>query len=618
MTKYLSISLKILCLIVFALYLFFLFYRPLEIEDIWWHLKTGEWISQHHKIPILDPFPFNPDGELLPFTQMYSQWLGSFTFYKIYEYFNIAGLKLFRLLIFSLNFILLFLYARKKVPFYILICLIALTTHAFLSRFLMRPFLFNFLFIQFFLIIIFSYEKRLSWKKLALLLPLGALWSNLHLGSFVYGTTIFTILILHNIISYYQADCHTSARNIYFKKTKELILFLILYWSMFSINPNGFSALLHNWKIFLDPNYIHFSILSNTIAELRSAGNILSVSFFWLDIILAINLFQILRLKEKKFLFILFYIFSVFSYLYAQRNADFLIIIQFYIFVETAEISSFYKKWDNLKFKKILNTALCICYLCHLALEINNKSHAYVYQNHTAILYNRLDIAPNNPQQAFDFLKKNKISGPIFNYDMLGGYFLWAGYPSLRPFADGRQINIEQYINYNNLLFANPIQHWDKVQSKFNFSAIILANDQLEIYNLIKYFRKKKSWKLVYLKDGYIIFINTRTIKNKNLCFKDINKMLLRTELTKKEASELKNILSKNKKNNFISSLFRKRFIYIDLLATAILFYDLGYYHASAKKLISATKIIPQDGPFPETMRMLAFALLSKVGESSK
>ena len=24
--------------------------------DIWWHLRTGEWMAQHHAIPRIDPF----------------------------------------------------------------------------------------------------------------------------------------------------------------------------------------------------------------------------------------------------------------------------------------------------------------------------------------------------------------------------------------------------------------------------------------------------------------------------------------------------------------------------------------------------------------------------------
>ena len=36
-----------------------LFYMPIEIEDVWWHLSTGRWIMNHFSVPLADPFSFS-------------------------------------------------------------------------------------------------------------------------------------------------------------------------------------------------------------------------------------------------------------------------------------------------------------------------------------------------------------------------------------------------------------------------------------------------------------------------------------------------------------------------------------------------------------------------------
>ncbi len=29
---------------------------PIDDPDIWWHLRTGQWIIEHHTVPMTDPF----------------------------------------------------------------------------------------------------------------------------------------------------------------------------------------------------------------------------------------------------------------------------------------------------------------------------------------------------------------------------------------------------------------------------------------------------------------------------------------------------------------------------------------------------------------------------------
>ena len=55
-------------------------------NDFWWHCKVGEWISTHHKIPVVDYFSWH---ESMHHAKWFShEWLSELF---IYHYYNIFG-----------------------------------------------------------------------------------------------------------------------------------------------------------------------------------------------------------------------------------------------------------------------------------------------------------------------------------------------------------------------------------------------------------------------------------------------------------------------------------------------------------------------------------------------
>src|SRR5258708_54810 len=68
--------------------LFFLHVARVNDLDIWWHLRTGEWILQHHAVPHTDPFSSSGAGK--PWSA-YS-WLFELLVLQLFQRVGLAGL----------------------------------------------------------------------------------------------------------------------------------------------------------------------------------------------------------------------------------------------------------------------------------------------------------------------------------------------------------------------------------------------------------------------------------------------------------------------------------------------------------------------------------------------
>ena len=77
--------------------------------DVWWHLKTGEWIWHHKAIPMVDPFSYTfPGAEWIDF-----EWLFQAVIYPIYKVAGFDGLIIFKIMVVLFTFGVLFLACRK-------------------------------------------------------------------------------------------------------------------------------------------------------------------------------------------------------------------------------------------------------------------------------------------------------------------------------------------------------------------------------------------------------------------------------------------------------------------------------------------------------------------------
>src|SRR5271169_155401 len=171
-----------------ALLLIGLFSTQADDSDLWWHLKTGQYILQHHALPSPDPFsytsnagtPAYPGEELTRQFNLTHEWLAQALLYALYAAGGFPAVILFRAaLLAAICGITGFLAARRSGSFYIGVVAALAVAPVATSFAADRPPLLTFLLVAVFVLVL---ELR---RALWLLPLLSLVWANAHGGFFL-------------------------------------------------------------------------------------------------------------------------------------------------------------------------------------------------------------------------------------------------------------------------------------------------------------------------------------------------------------------------------------------------------------------------------------------------
>lgn len=175
-----------------ALYLLpgLIWMRPLIDDDLWWHLRTGEWIAQHRAVPRTDPFVVSGSG--MPWVA--DTWLSDLLLYGLHRAAGLAGLAFYRLVLCVVILLALQrLCARSAERPAGTIVLPALAFVAMAPMLGARADLLSILFYTVEMTLLFSAVERGQRGRMWILPPLFVLWANLHI-EFVYG--LFALIVV--------------------------------------------------------------------------------------------------------------------------------------------------------------------------------------------------------------------------------------------------------------------------------------------------------------------------------------------------------------------------------------------------------------------------------------
>ena len=151
--------------------------QPVVDPDIWWHLRTGQWIVDHGTVPTTDPFSAYGQGK----TWIAYSWLFEVLVYGLHHWLGLKGIVLFRVVIgLALLAAVHRLISRREPRFVRGTVLAALAFVALSFLFRERSWLFSILFYTITLDVVLELRQGRPNRGVLLLPLLFAFWANIH------------------------------------------------------------------------------------------------------------------------------------------------------------------------------------------------------------------------------------------------------------------------------------------------------------------------------------------------------------------------------------------------------------------------------------------------------
>ena len=165
-------------------------FRPIRNPDVWMNLRVAEDILATGEIPTVDTYSAVAAGRPL----IIHEWLSAFIFLGIFKLGGGEALSVFRAAIFlAMLLFLWFSLERHDRRFILTAPILALVAYVILERIFVRPHAFTLLFLCVWVYCIEHWRRERRLRYLILLVPLQALWANLH-GGYLIGLVLAAML----------------------------------------------------------------------------------------------------------------------------------------------------------------------------------------------------------------------------------------------------------------------------------------------------------------------------------------------------------------------------------------------------------------------------------------
>ena len=365
--------------------------------DVWWHLRTGEWMLLLHALLRVDPFSASKAGK--PYAA-YS-WLFELLVSKWFQHGGIAGLVGYSAsMVLAISVASRHLIKRLQTDFSY-IALISFVACFSLSRlFTPRPWLFTILFFVLELDILMQARKTGKTRELLWLPVIFALWANLHI-QFIDGLIVLGIALAEAMGSRFNLWAGTRLRA--------SALWLALAGSVLGtlVNPFGWHIYRVAYDLASQPGVL------NKITELEALHFRIFADFLILFAALGAAVALGWERRFRVFETGLF-IFAAFVSFRSQRDIWVMAFVAALIIASTVTG----RGEPPVRLPRFASTVSAIL----AALAIFGGFHVWHVNN--ALL--DTEMVENLPVNAVHEIQTKGYAGPLYNDFNWGGYLIWA------------------------------------------------------------------------------------------------------------------------------------------------------------------------------------------------
>ncbi len=472
--------------------------------DTGWHIRTGEWILQHHTVPKVDLFSFTkPDQPWFAW-----EWGWDALFAGIHQVWGLAGVAFVNLLLLAMVSALLFRLIRRVSDNDVLaLGFTMLAMCGSVIHWLARPHLFSWLFLLIFLHVIVSAEKG-HFKGLYWLPFVTVIWTNVH-GSFFVGIALLITVAAGEALQVaFEAGGTWTAT---YRRSRPYLVCAAACGLATLANPYGWRLHQHVAA------YLGNSKLLDNIQEYQSIsfhhGSIFFESMLLLGIASALWCFQ-----NRKFPGALLLLVWSHLALISGRNIPlFLLVAGPYA---ACMLQDFLRRLMSVRWASTAGLALS-----EIARELQpiERIERWHLVSAAALLFVVCSFSLKKPGFEGEFEPKSfpiealpalktANASRVFTSDQWGDYLIYRLYPQQKVFMDGRT-------DFYGDAFVTKYQHifsarydWESDLKQFGVDAVMVKPDA----PLATALKESSNWQLLF-DDGSVIVFRAAQYPGKRL-----------------------------------------------------------------------------------------------------
>lgn len=512
---------------------FFGYADQVDDLDLWWHLRSGEFIYTTHSIPREDPFAYttempetlralginevdlsNRPSEFSHWSiNLNHSWLGQLVFYLAYLGAGLTGIGILKSTLFVLSYWVLYLVMRKGGggPFasFLTLGLVASIGQDFNYS---RPQLFSFVLLPFIIYLLADFKQ--GGRKILALPVVMVIWANLH-GGFILGVMVLALFTGGEVLRFLLGKRWTLKEpQLSASHVRTLCLIALAAVLVSFLNPNGY-------RIFLFPAAVHQSLFVKFIEE-YNRPMLYEYHGYWALLVL-VGLASIPRLVRLDLAVLLIVGFFAASSVTAIRAIIFFALGSAGVLARgLSDLASWVKGWMERK-SSPGPVALSLARPEVWQLLLGLVFFTLLVKNLLSGPVLAFSTTPERyPAEAAAFIREASLPDRIFNNYDWGGYLLWT-LPEHQVFIDGRCVSEVAYFQYLSIVGARQGTNrtstlWKRLLEAHQVQVIITpaVSGSGSVMPLIDRLYFDPSWEVVF-RDGKSLVLLRNTASNKRL-----------------------------------------------------------------------------------------------------
>ncbi len=458
-------------------------------QDIGRHLKTGEIVWQTKSVPQTNLFSYTEPDQ--PFLNHH--WLSEVVFYLVERLAGLKALIVLKVIILTAAFGLAAAAVYRRTKIWALFPALLLGWLVFFDRSDVRPEIFSYLFLALFLFAIFKAKYQNQIKFLYLLPLVELIWVNSHIY-FIIGPALLFFFLLDQI-----------SRRVSPTLIKKTFLIFLLTGLTTLVNPNflkGASAPLTILK-----NYGYTIVENQSIFFLTDYGILgRQIALFEISLVLLIVSFVVAFSQKRPviFEFLAAAFFTVLAIKMIRNFGPYGLVFGPLIALNLSMFKL--PPWLRTKPAKVG------IYLSGLALvgiliisAVNNNFYQWYQSGKRFGL-----IIPVGAARGVEFIKQNRIQGPVFNNFDVGSFLIWKLYPEQRVFVDGRpEAYSEEFFEKIYKPMQEDLKLWSKYSTEYGINYVFFDHHDITPWarTFLARISADPNWPQVYRDQSVVIFL---------------------------------------------------------------------------------------------------------------